>query len=91
MAAESGSPFVATANATCLRKFVFISAQMLLLVVGLSGCAIPLREGFDSREGLTLGDNQMAASAETRSVKTSSPTSYPAFSDLNATTGRQDA
>lgn len=60
MAAELEAPFAGMANAARLRKFVFISAQMLLIGGGLSGCAVPLREGLGSQEGRrTSPDSQM--------------------------------
>ena len=60
MAAGFGAPFAGMANAARLRKFALMSAQVLMIVGGLSGCAGPLREGLGSQEGrLTSPDSQI--------------------------------
>ena len=48
------------ANAARLRKFSLMSAQVLMIVGGLSGCAVPLREELGSQEGrLTSPERQI--------------------------------
>ena len=70
MAAGSGAPFAGMANAARLHKFVLMSAQMMLIGAGLSGCAVPLREGFGSQEGLISPDHRaMLASAQDAAVQ----------------------
>lgn len=90
MAADLEAPFAGMANAARLRKFVLMSAQMLLIGGVLSGCAVPLREGLGSQEGrLTSPDSQIML-AQSATAPSDGLTKH-ACSDSSAVTRKKDA
>lgn len=64
MCVEAGAPFASVPNGIRLLKAVALrSAPMLLIAVALSGCAIPLREGFGPHEHTSRNDRIVLVSA----------------------------